>query len=335
MADSESIVEAAKSGRASEVQWFLSCGEDVNVADQSGMTALHHAVQQGYRDCMDLLLRAGADLNAQNKEHKYTPLHIAILKNRVDVVKLLVGRGASLEMQDKNGRTGLVISQGVLGPTSEVTQYLAAVEEKQKLGKVSAIGNPLNHSLTSKAPETSTSLATPVQTSSSSSSASSSSSSTAGRQTSSPPPPSTESGSHSPSTSAVPKSQPSTPTLAPTSSVNTSCEKKPSASTPPKSTATSSRTQVAVIFYKGNAVAVIKFEEDDYLADVRVRLEEEEVLIPFPFLFCFQHSGAIITRRQEDKYLVSETVGRNSDTPALEIARNDRAARNALFGLAE
>jgi hypothetical protein len=317
MADSESIVEAAKSGRASEVQWFLSCGEDVNVADQSGMTALHHAVQQGYRDCMDLLLRAGADLNAQNKEHKYTPLHIAILKNRVDVVKLLVGRGASLEMQDKNGRTGLVISQGVLGPTSEVTQYLAAVEEKQKLGK------------------TSTSLATPVQTSSSSSSASSSSSSTAGRQTSSPPPPSTESGSHSPSTSAVPKSQPSTPTLAPTSSVNTSCEKKPSASTPPKSTATSSRTQVAVIFYKGNAVAVIKFEEDDYLADVRVRLEEEEVLIPFPFLFCFQHSGAIITRRQEDKYLVSETVGRNSDTPALEIARNDRAARNALFGLAE
>jgi ankyrin repeat protein len=43
----DSIVEAAKDGLTREVQWFLSQGEDVNVTDSNGRTALHWALQKG------------------------------------------------------------------------------------------------------------------------------------------------------------------------------------------------------------------------------------------------------------------------------------------------
>lgn len=43
----DSIVEAAKDGLTREVQWFLAQGEDVNVTDSDGRTALHWALQKG------------------------------------------------------------------------------------------------------------------------------------------------------------------------------------------------------------------------------------------------------------------------------------------------
>lgn len=52
----DSIVEAAKDGLTREVQWFLAQGEDVNVTDSDGRTALHWALQKGLPPPIPLFL---------------------------------------------------------------------------------------------------------------------------------------------------------------------------------------------------------------------------------------------------------------------------------------
>ena len=52
------------------------------------MTPLHWAVQRGYNDCVEILLRYGADPNLENKFGK-TPMEIASGINRSDICELL------------------------------------------------------------------------------------------------------------------------------------------------------------------------------------------------------------------------------------------------------
>lgn len=46
--------------------------------DAEGATALHHAAFNGHRDIVELLLNAGADINARDKTHGATPAGWAI-----------------------------------------------------------------------------------------------------------------------------------------------------------------------------------------------------------------------------------------------------------------
>ena len=52
------------------------------------MTPLHWAVQRGYEDSVEVLLRYGADVSLENKFGK-TPFDIATGKNRTDIIELL------------------------------------------------------------------------------------------------------------------------------------------------------------------------------------------------------------------------------------------------------
>ena len=46
---------------------LLKKGADVNVIDTKGNTPLHAAAVQGNEDCMNALISAGADVNAENR----------------------------------------------------------------------------------------------------------------------------------------------------------------------------------------------------------------------------------------------------------------------------
>ena len=46
--------------------------------DEEGATALHHAAVNGYREIVDLLLDAGADIDARDSIHGATPAGWAI-----------------------------------------------------------------------------------------------------------------------------------------------------------------------------------------------------------------------------------------------------------------
>ena len=75
-------------------------------ADKSGMTALHLAARNGYKDIVLSLVDQGSDVNAQDKSGK-TPLHRAAEQGKTEMVSLLAQRGSDVILTDKKGNTAL------------------------------------------------------------------------------------------------------------------------------------------------------------------------------------------------------------------------------------
>src|SRR5215831_3451609 len=73
-----------------------------------GLTALLYAARDGCYDCVDALLKVGADVNMPTPEG-VTPLMLALDNDHNDVAKLLLDRGANLQLWDWWGRTPLYI----------------------------------------------------------------------------------------------------------------------------------------------------------------------------------------------------------------------------------
>ena len=62
----EQLHRAARDGDLCRVRELLAAKYPVNRFDELGRTPLHHAVAGGYLAIVDALLRAGADVNAQD-----------------------------------------------------------------------------------------------------------------------------------------------------------------------------------------------------------------------------------------------------------------------------
>ncbi len=110
------LSEAALLGYAELVTYLLSVGARLSIEGQSELV-LHQAAASRSLETARALLRAGADINAQN-EIGETPLHVAAWKNDVEMVRLLVEAGADinarcifdetpLEVAQKNGSTAV------------------------------------------------------------------------------------------------------------------------------------------------------------------------------------------------------------------------------------
>jgi ankyrin repeat protein len=71
--------------------------EEINPAQNSkgGMTALHHAVRQGYVDTTAALIEGGADVNRGMAGDGSTPLVVAAINGQFDAAMLLVEKGAN------------------------------------------------------------------------------------------------------------------------------------------------------------------------------------------------------------------------------------------------
>ena len=74
-----------------------------------GLTALLYAARGGCYDCVEALIRSGADVNTPSPEG-VTPLMIALDNGYNDVGKLLLDRGANPNVWDWWGRTALYIA---------------------------------------------------------------------------------------------------------------------------------------------------------------------------------------------------------------------------------
>ena len=79
----------------------------VNSRNENGMPLLNRAAMTDCVECVRVLVDAGADLRATDKNFLRTALHCAAGWSTVEMVRLLVSRGASLTARSKNGDTAL------------------------------------------------------------------------------------------------------------------------------------------------------------------------------------------------------------------------------------
>jgi ankyrin repeat protein len=104
------VFSAAATGREEPLRAALG-GGGVNAFAYDGWTALHLAAFFGRRGAAELLLGAGADVNAiSTNALRNTPLHAATAGGHADVALLLIERGAQVDIADAGGHTPLHIA---------------------------------------------------------------------------------------------------------------------------------------------------------------------------------------------------------------------------------
>jgi ankyrin repeat protein len=97
------VADAVMRGDTAQVRTLIRAGIDVNAAQADGMSALHWAARRGDAYSAQVLLFAGARVDAVTRNGNYTPLHLAAREGRAEVVKLLLSHGANALAETSTG----------------------------------------------------------------------------------------------------------------------------------------------------------------------------------------------------------------------------------------
>jgi ankyrin repeat protein len=98
------LFDAIKQGNMDMVDLLLDAGADVQAADSKGFTALHTATLVSNNEIVEVLIRAGANVNAREKQFGLTPLCMAYGNAKLDLVQILLEAGAEPFMPANLGR---------------------------------------------------------------------------------------------------------------------------------------------------------------------------------------------------------------------------------------
>jgi len=102
-ADESPVADAVMRGDSARVRVLIKQGLDVNAAQPDGMTALHWAAQRGDAGGAQMLMYAGARVDAVTRNGNYTPLHLAARSGRTAAVKALLAAGADVNAVTTTG----------------------------------------------------------------------------------------------------------------------------------------------------------------------------------------------------------------------------------------
>ncbi|KAK9694629.1 Ankyrin repeats (3 copies) [Popillia japonica] len=127
------IWSAAQSGDLDKVINFLNKGENVDVKDTAGYTALHYAARNGHSDICKCLLARGSDVNAVTKAGLATSLHRACSAGYYNIVKILLEHKADVNLQDSDGKTAL--HRAASAQNKPICEQLLAVSSDLKFVK--------------------------------------------------------------------------------------------------------------------------------------------------------------------------------------------------------
>jgi len=147
------LLRAAKAMDAAAIDLLLKHGANINLPNTRGMTPIVAAagvgsvdadtrgwyttedVQQRSIASIDLLLKAGGDINATEPQRGQTLLHGAAFWGWNEVVKYLVERGAKLDAKDNRGFTPIDSALGKAGGNSRGGQRIDVHQDTADLLK--------------------------------------------------------------------------------------------------------------------------------------------------------------------------------------------------------
>ncbi len=95
------LFAAATNGSAEMIELLARAGADVNAADSTGATVLMAAATSGSEAAVRALLSHGARVNATENSHGYTAIFFAASAGRSGVITLLAQHGADLRITSK------------------------------------------------------------------------------------------------------------------------------------------------------------------------------------------------------------------------------------------
>ncbi|NXL71734.1 ANKR6 protein, partial [Leptocoma aspasia] len=102
---SERLLVAAYKGQVENVVQLINRGAKVAVT-KHGRTPLHLAAYKGHLHVVQVLLKAGCDVDIQD-DGDQTALHRAAVVGNTDIIATLIQEGCALDRQDKDGNTAL------------------------------------------------------------------------------------------------------------------------------------------------------------------------------------------------------------------------------------
>ena len=90
------------------LELLVQAGADVNATNEDTVSALHVATSYGFSEGVHFLLRRGADVNIQSRYRKKTPLMEAVAGGQVTCAKYLLDAGANVNSMNSEGCTALM-----------------------------------------------------------------------------------------------------------------------------------------------------------------------------------------------------------------------------------
>ena len=103
------LIDAAQSGRTSEVTALLAEGDAVDQTNRDGSTPLILASQEGHTETVSVLCSAGAAVDLANYGGD-TALILACEEGHTETASVLVSAGATVDKSDNIGRTPLFLA---------------------------------------------------------------------------------------------------------------------------------------------------------------------------------------------------------------------------------
>ena len=138
--DNTALMLASKKGCIKIVEMLLRAGADVNLSLALEKTALIYASEEKHIEVIDLLLGAGANINFITGSGM-TALTVAIVKNNEEVVEHLLNRGAFLNIEAENpsykkGALFWAIKKGNPSMVQLLLKYGADVDLPDSKGRI-------------------------------------------------------------------------------------------------------------------------------------------------------------------------------------------------------
>jgi ankyrin repeat protein len=94
---------AAYNGHSEIVKLLIDHGATIDCRDNEGKTPLIHACTDAFPETVEILLDAGADVNAKESTEGFTPLMMGAGLGQTDVVRVLLRHNADKAMRDDDG----------------------------------------------------------------------------------------------------------------------------------------------------------------------------------------------------------------------------------------
>jgi hypothetical protein len=130
----EYLAEAVVADKPDAVTHLVDLGASIEWRNEDGMTPLQVAAVNGKYEMIELLAKAGADLDAAytTEHHHYTALHIAVDNEQPDAVSVLLNLGADAEAEDELDNHKTPLHMAAARPASNMSGSSPPGEEARR-----------------------------------------------------------------------------------------------------------------------------------------------------------------------------------------------------------